>query len=291
MSSEDTKDEPKKKLESSRGGIPRKPKTAIGSGDAGRFDMSLSDESSQNPQRNSLAVVFEPDSLIRSGLNMTLEESFEVVTPASDQNHFLQLVSRLTPALVLIEPFPKTQDNSKDIGPRLVAWVRKHAPRSRILISTDLYRALRFHNRLLRAGADGFSLKSSSSETLIQAINHSDSRNHYCDPRLQTLAHQATDRSPFQLSLLEMGVLLRLDLSTKEIVDELEVEEKTYELLLTQVLSKLGAKKISEAKLAAADAGIILLPSDPKVDPVTGIEVEQILARTLAKEARSRRGK
>lgn len=104
--------------------------------------------------------------LVRAGLRMLLENQPEikVVAMAGDRREALELASRESPDLILLD-----LDLPSDDGTSFLPELREAAKNARVLILTSV-RDLEAHRRVVRLGAMGVVLKQQTPEVLIKAI-------------------------------------------------------------------------------------------------------------------------
>lgn len=191
--------------------------------------------------------------VVRIGLRGLLETQadMEVVAEAPGGHAAVLAFEAHQPDVVLMDLRMPDLD-----GAQATAAIRSRAPHARVLVLTtfdtdeDVFRAL-------EAGAAGFLLKSTDSETLLQAIRSI----HAGTYRLPTAvaAQLAGRRSMPELSLREQEVLKLIvkGRSNKEIGSDLGVAENTVKNHVKVILEKLGVADRTGAATTAIQRGLV----------------------------------
>lgn len=277
-------DEPKKQLETTRGGSGRKIKTAVGSGEGGgRDDVdpgAAGDDESPGADRRK-AVVCDRSELIRAGWRAMLRPFAEVVDEAGDGAAAIAAINLRRPGLVVLDI-----DLNIVSGLDVCKTVAKEFP---VVVATSSYEATKCFHRLLRSGVTAIVLKSSGPATLFDAIRIGSRSSAYIDPKIAPLTRQQPATRDKKLTDREQEVLIRLDLRNKEIADELELMPRTVEKHIECILAKLKVPTRTSAALKAVQMGYILLPYMPRRDPETSMTCEEIEANRHAQEAINKR--
>src|SRR5947209_4149878 len=118
-------------------------------------------------RRKTRILIVDEASLLRDGLRvlLELEEDLEVMGAIGSGDEFVEAAPKTGPHLVLLEFAMPSQD-----GWETVAAVKSRWPETRVLILT-FRREDEFFEAALRAGADGYLLKTDSRTELLTAIH------------------------------------------------------------------------------------------------------------------------
>jgi DNA-binding NarL/FixJ family response regulator len=130
---------------------------------------------------------------------------------------------------------------------RAMPQLRAAAGQARIVVLTSMPESL-YAEKALRAGADGFLMKSEIGSTLLDALHTVLAGDIYLSPRqrgesLRRLAGRSSQPEGPALSARELEVLRMVagGLSTKDIADQLNRSVKTIETHKQNLKTKLGA--------------------------------------------------
>lgn len=134
-----------------------------------------------------------------------------------------------------------------EFGLSMLPRLRSAAPKCKILVLTSMAEDL-YAERCLRAGADGYVMKSALSETLVEAVQTVLAGQIYVSPeRRNALLMRAAgrgandDRPDFSPRELDVLRLVAAGKSTREIADALNRSVKTVETHKQALKAKLGA--------------------------------------------------
>jgi DNA-binding NarL/FixJ family response regulator len=200
-------------------------------------------------------VVADDHFIVRMGLVALVdtEPDMEVVGEAADGAQAVEQYHRLKPDLILMDlrmPLKSGIEATLDI--------RRDHPDARVLMLTtfdgdeDIYRAL-------RAGAQGYVLKSATGAALIPALRAVAAGEKWIPDEV---AVRLSARDNFdELTPREVQVLQHLakGLANKEIADVLNISDHTAKDHLKSILGKLKVVDRTEAVTAALQRGIIHL--------------------------------
>ncbi|HWY76223.1 MAG TPA: response regulator transcription factor [Verrucomicrobiae bacterium] len=193
--------------------------------------------------------------IVRIGLValVSTEPDMEVVAEAADGAQALELFAKHAPDLALIDLSMPVKS-----GIETTIEIRKRFPDASVLI-LSAYDGDEDIHRALQAGAQGYVLKSSSGEKLIQALRAVAAGQRWIP---KEVANRLASRNSFeQLTPREVQVLHELakGLANKEIADMLNITEHTTKDHLKSILGKLRVADRTEAVTAALQRGIIHL--------------------------------
>ncbi|MGJ6967295.1 response regulator [Streptosporangium sp. G11] len=208
-------------------------------------------------------VIADDQSMIRAGLRFVAETApgIEVVGEAADGLQALSVARRLRPDVVLMDIAMPRMDG---LGAARRLLEDPHPPRIVMLTTFDTDENL---HASLRTRVNGFLLKTSPPEQLIEAIRAAASGGALIDPAATTrviasFAARHEPAAPLELSTLtqrelEVLRLLARGLSNLEIARALHVGNATIRTHVTQVLRKLALRNRIEAVVFAYEAGVV----------------------------------
>lgn len=208
-------------------------------------------------------VLADDHAVVRSGIRQFLEASGEilVIGEADDGEKAITLIEKHSPDVVVLDiQMPKAT------GIEVTRQLRKNEAKVGILILTA-YDDDPYINAVLRAGANGFVLKTASPEEIIKAVKDVFEGKSVLDP---TIAHRVlkkltkgaddylyealTDRENEVLGLAAKGF------TNKAIGVQLSISDRTVQGHLAHIFSKLQAGSRTEAVMRAVSLG--WLPAD-----------------------------
>ena len=206
--------------------------------------------------KTQVLVIDEPG-ILRDGLCALLEDddTLEVVAVAASHRDTVQGLTSVQPHVVVI-------DFSADLkgGPETIAQLKRRWPEVRILVLTAR-RDEQFIQTALRAGADGYVLKSDTRGELFNAVHRIAAGKGYISSsaldRMVTAYTKASDRPPgrgrpagaLTSRELEVITLIAKGYRTREMAEMLSLSHKTVEKHRTNLMRKLGLR--SAAAVAA----------------------------------------
>lgn len=187
-------------------------------------------------------LIVDDHPLMRRGIRQLLELDplFNIVAEASNGNEAIALASHLSPDLILLDlNMPGLS------GLDTLTALRNEGIDSRIIILTvsdarnDIY-------ALVDAGADGYLLKDSEPEQLLQQIRQAANGENVFSKNVQEyLASRSEQTAPFaNLTEREIGVLQEVarGISNKQIAVQLHISEETVKVHIRHILRKLDVR-------------------------------------------------
>ncbi|CAH0144746.1 Response regulator protein VraR [Microbacterium sp. Bi98] len=212
-------------------------------------------------------LIADDQELVRYGLRLVLEaeNDIHVVGEASDGASAIEVASRLSPDVILMDvrmPGMNGIDATREVGTRL--------PHARVLVLTT-YDLDEFAFGALRAGAAGFLLKNTRPTELVSAIRTIASGDAVISPRLTAklievalpqLAprrHRRPQRELSELTDRERDVFLHVGrgLTNTEVANALHLSESTVKAHFGRVLVKLDLPNRVQAVILAYELGIV----------------------------------
>ncbi len=203
--------------------------------------------------------------LFREGMQSLLknEPDIELVGSASDGLEAVEAAMTLRPDMVLMDVTMPNLNGILATG-RITAALPNTA-----VIVLSMHSDRRFIAETLKAGARGYLLKESSTETVIEAIHAVEGGDIYLSSKactvlvedyLRLLGNENTDKTN-PLSEREMEVLLLLvkGRNGKQIADTLAISKNTVDTHRRRILDKLGCSSMAELTKYAIREGFLTL--------------------------------
>jgi two-component system, NarL family, response regulator NreC len=213
--------------------------------------------------KTQILVVDDPG-ILRDGLCALLEGdgTLEVVAATVSRRESVQALPNLQPHVVII-------DFSNDLkgGPEVIAQLKRRWPEVRVLVLT-VRRDEQFIEAALRAGAEGYVLKSDSRAELFNAVHRVSSGKGYISPsaldRMVTAYTKTSDRaagrsrSSGALTHREHEVitLIAKGYRTREMAELMSLSHKTVEKHRTNLMRKLGLRSAAAVAAYAITHGL-----------------------------------
>ena len=211
-------------------------------------------------------LIADDQALVRGGLRSILdhEHDIEVVGEAADGAEAIELATRLSPDVVLMDIRMPTM-NGIESTRRLL---QRTGGRPRVLMLTTfdhdeyLYEAT-------RAGASGFLLKNVSPNDLIHSVRVVAAGDALLDPAMTRRLLEAFIRRPppgarapaelAELTDRELGVLTLIarGMSNSQIAEHLVIAEATVKSHVSNILNKLRLRDRVHAVVLAYESGLV----------------------------------
>jgi len=207
-------------------------------------------------------VVVEDHTLVRQSLVKTInaEEGFEVVADAGRGDEGLAQIAKNSPDVVLLDI---TMPGGN--GLEVAAQMRSAAPNSRFLFLTMHDDDVSI-SKAIALGADGYVLKTASTDELLTALRAIAEGGSYLSPAVaRRVIDLAGGKSPSaNLTDRELEILRLLASGARpgQVAEKLFVSIKTVKNHLTSVYAKLGVQTGAQAVAEAYRRGLVSLPSE-----------------------------
>lgn len=189
---------------------------------------------------------------------LSSHDGFEIVGGTGDGNDALRLGAELTPDVMLLDLRIEGLD-----GLAVLKQMKAEQPDVRVLI-LSVHDEQAYVGQAVVAGADGYLLKTVSSEELVDGVRRVMAGEAVLHPAvarmvLSELTHLANRDGPDELSVRELEIvkLLAQGLSNKQIAVRLQLGIETVKTHISSILSKLGAVDRTQAVAVALRRGII----------------------------------
>lgn len=206
-------------------------------------------------------LVVDDHQVVREGLRtiLSLEPEIELLGEAKDGVEAVAKAAALVPDVILMDLVMPGKN-----GIEAIREIRQRNPQIRILVLTS-FSEDHLVFPAIEAGALGFMLKDTTSETLIQAVKIVYRDEPSLHPSVARKLMQArtpkveTDEPVVMLTQREQQVLAYLakGLSNREIADQLVLSELTIRSHVSSILAKLNLENRTQAALYALRRGLI----------------------------------
>jgi len=215
---------------------------------------------------NIRVLLADDHAVLREGMRNLLEreKDLEVVGEASDGEEAIELVSKLKPAVVLMDiVMPKLS------GIEATRQIKQLSPATIVLILIA-YSDIHYILGLLEAGASGYLIKSARGNEIIGAIRAVCSGESVLDPVVTrkllervvgtaTVADNAKARGTLSQREVEILRLASKGMSNKDIANVLFLSVRTVKAHLTNIFNKMGVGCRTDAIVKGLREGYINL--------------------------------
>ncbi|MCS0653305.1 response regulator transcription factor [Cytobacillus firmus] len=199
-------------------------------------------------------LLVDDHTVLRDGIRsiLDLESDIEVAGEAVSGDEVLKKVEEYRPDCILMDINLPGKN-----GIEVTSLVKSQYPNCRVLVLT-MFEDDEYLMEALRAGADGYLLKDSSSEQVVAAIRMVSQGDSIIHPRMTKKLityHQQTKSESNENTLTEREkeILFELvkGLSNKEIAEALFISDKTVKIHINKIFKKLNVKSRSQAVIYA----------------------------------------
>jgi DNA-binding NarL/FixJ family response regulator len=210
-------------------------------------------------------VIAEDHALVREGTRQILEEQpgVEVVGEAEDGEEAVDLVSRLSPDVVLMDiAMPKLN------GIEATRRIKESSPSTSVLV-LSAYDDDQYIYALLDAGAAGYLLKNVRGEELARAVRAVAEGESVLHPTIAAKVfkrYTSSSQAPAQEGIepltnreTEVLAIAAKGLGNKMIARELNLSDRTVQVHLSNIFGKLGVASRTEAVITALRRGLLRL--------------------------------
>lgn len=205
-------------------------------------------------------LIVDDHRVVRDGLEalISAEPGMCVVGSAGDGAEAIQLAKRLKPDIILMDLVMPHMD-----GVQATLQIKQDNPKARILVLTSFAENHQVFSAI-KAGANGYLMKDTSAEDLIQALHDTYANRPALQPEIarklmrdiQNQGEQNDRQNPLTEREIEILQFLAQGKTNQEIADELFLSERTVRTHVTNILSKLGLANRTQAVLYALREGI-----------------------------------
>lgn len=206
-------------------------------------------------------LIIDDHPLFREGLKSLLENlpDYEMIGEAGTGYDGLKKVKELRPDLVVMDISLPDQN-----GIELTRKIRDSYPEIHVTI-LSMYSKIDYITEAFKAGATGYLVKESATESIIECLATISRGEYFIDPSIshtvaECLKKSGDKETKYSILTLREQQVLRLiaeGLSTKEIAEKLFISPKTVENHRTNILNKLELHSTLELVRYAAKLGLI----------------------------------
>ena len=200
--------------------------------------------------------------LVLESLSTLLEPHFAIVGRVQDARDIVSRAGEYRPDVILMDAcMPGTN------GFEATREIKKHLPKVKVIVVTMLMEATSI-SEAFRSGANGYLLKQSASEELLEAIHTVLGSRRFLSQKIaaevrESLEHEWFRSADYSGKLTdrerEVLVLLSQGGSAKQIAKQLDISIKTVEFHRANITRKLGVHTISELTKFALAHGLTTL--------------------------------
>jgi NarL family two-component system response regulator LiaR len=216
--------------------------------------------------KNIRVLIADDHAVVREGLRalITTKPGLELVGEAADGEEAVSKALSLCPDVILIDMIMPRKD-----GLEAIKEIKAQSPQARILVLTsfgDDDKVL----AAIKAGAQGYLLKDSAPQQLLEAIYEVHQGRYSLDPTLAMMLIRELSQ-PTELPLsedpltnreLETLQLLAQGLTNQEIAEKLSISERTVGKHVSNILDKLHLANRTQAVLYALRRGLAHLETE-----------------------------
>lgn len=208
-------------------------------------------------------LICDDQIIVREGLQVIFDSDpdIEVVGTATDGAQAIELIPRLRPDIILMDLKMPIMN-----GVQATRVIKERFPAIYVLVLTT-YDADEWVFDAVRSGAEGYLLKDTPREMLINAVKNTVTGKTYIDPSVAGKLLTAVQRTPtasetkvaIDLSDRERDVLrlLAKGLTNTDIAQHLHLSEGTIRNYISEILAKLNVSDRTQAALMAVRYGIV----------------------------------
>jgi DNA-binding NarL/FixJ family response regulator len=211
-------------------------------------------------------LIIDDHPLFREGLKAILarDDRFEVVGEAGSAVEGKNKAQKLNPEIILMDISLPDQN-----GIELTKEIKRKRPESRVLV-ISMHSKIDLVTEAFQAGALGYIIKESATDTLLQALHAISKDEHYLDSSISRQVVQKLIDSPLKKEKItdaayasltsreqEVMRLVAEGFSVKKIAEKLFISPKTVENHRSSIMKKLDLHSSHELIRYAAKLGLI----------------------------------
>ena len=204
-------------------------------------------------------ILVDDHAVVRQGLRLFLEpdDNLEIVGEAANGKEALELVAQQHPDVILMDLLMPVMD-----GATAIREIKKNNPEVEVIALTSVLED-RLVVEAVHAGAMGYLLKDTNSDSLIEAIYAASRGEVRLHPEAAKRLVQSVRTGEMRESLTpretEILRFVAKGRSNKEIARDTGLSELTVKTHVTRILSKLNLSSRTQAALFALREGLVSL--------------------------------
>jgi two-component system response regulator DegU len=192
-------------------------------------------------------IIADDHPIFRSGLKSILkdETNIQIVGEASDGNKALELISELNPDIAVLD-----MSMPEKTGLQVLRELKNNKSKVKVIFLT-MYREEDMFDEAMNLEVDGYVLKESAENDIVECINQVAKNNYYISPVISNLFVKRRNKTAeldkqnpalLKLTLTERRVLklVSQNKTSKEISEELFISPKTVDNHRTSISNKLN---------------------------------------------------
>lgn len=192
-------------------------------------------------------IIADDHPIFRSGLKSILkdETNIQIVGEASDGNKALELISELNPDIAVLD-----MSMPEKTGLQILRELKNNKSKVKVIFLT-MYREEDMFDEAMNLEVDGYVLKESAENDIVECINQVAKNNYYISPVISNLFVKRRNKTAeldkqnpalLKLTLTERRVLklVSQNKTSKEISEELFISPKTVDNHRTSISNKLN---------------------------------------------------
>ena len=198
-------------------------------------------------------LIVDDHPVVRVGLSSMLgvQSGLVVVGSAANGADAIELACKLSPDIILVDLRMPGMS-----GVELIQMMRRKQIPVRILVLTSFETDEDIYSTM-KAGADGYLLKNTTQEEMVEAIRTVHAGRKYFTPHIAARLAERLSRAALTPREHEILSLLAKGCTNKEIGRLLGISEHTARNHVNNILEKLGAKTRTEAAILAVQQGLV----------------------------------
>lgn len=174
------------------------------------------------------------------------EKSFQIIGEVSSGGQAIEFIGKIQPDLLITDISMPGMS-----GVELTQWVKQHHPEVKVLVLT-MYNDREIVNEILMSEAEGYILKNTGKQELVNAIKRiADNSTYYSTEVLNIMMTRLKKQKTIEKNTalltpreIEIVKLIMEELSSEEIAEKLFISKRTVDTHRKNIISKTNARTI-----------------------------------------------